>query len=282
MRFLNLETKLKHAYRGAAWRLALLRAKASNDPSFRFFEQEVKPQLHRLKRLTVLPEHNVIFLPIEKNANSKTKRILAEIRGVRNPLARSEKKKFRTCLTAAEIPIQEFHRMLQAKDRLIFAVVRNPYERVFSAWANKFRGKPLVGSRPLQKPMPEMDTYLRRRASIDGSLPAGSDRQLSFDEFLTYVAAIKETWADPHVVPQARFLDIPFAPPEHFVRMESFSKDMLPLLERMKAPASVLARLDERVNPSGLGRNEYAITPEQRKKIEELYADDFERFGYRQ
>jgi hypothetical protein len=50
----------------------------------------------------------------------------------------------------------------------------------------------------------------------------------------------------------------------------------------MKAPASVLARLDERVNPSGLGKNEYAVTPEQRKKIEELYADDFEKFGYRQ
>lgn len=126
MRFLSLETKLKRGCRAAYWHASLLAAQAMGHPSFSFFENQVKPDVWRLDRITVLPECDVIFLPIPKNANSKTKRILSEVRGVKNPFTTSERKKLRTCLSAEDISIQKFHRILNSKNRLSFAIVRDP------------------------------------------------------------------------------------------------------------------------------------------------------------
>lgn len=280
MRLFGIETKLKRAWRESVFQSSVLLARATGHPSFQFFQEQIGPDVSRLDRMTVLPERDVIFLPIEKNANSKTKRILAEVRGVRNPFSRRDKTKFRTCASAHEIPIQEFYRILHSPDRLVFAIVRDPYERVYSAWVNKFRGKPLVQSPPLQKPSTEINTYLRLRHSIDPALPSGSDKQLSFNQFLTYVEGIIGGWTDPHIVPQSRFLKVPFAPIDHLIRLESYIEGMQPVMRHLQASPELTARLGEKINATGLGKNDYVITPDQRAIIERLYRDDFEAFGY--
>lgn len=281
MRFLSLESRLKRRYRAAYQRTSILVARISGHPSFDFFDRKVGRDAWRLGRVTVMTECNVIYLPIPKNANSKTRRILAEVRGVQNPFAKSKKRKFRKPLTAAAISIQEFHRVLNSPGRLSFVVVRDPYRRIVSAWANKFRDRPLISNPVFQRQTPELNVYLRLRESIDRSLPVGADMTLGFDQFLDYVSAIIGKQHDPHIETQSSFLDFPFIPIDHTVRLESYSGDMLPVLEHIKAPSSIAERLHEKVNPSGLANEDYAITPEQAKKIEALYGEDIEKFGYR-
>jgi hypothetical protein len=280
MRLFDLDAKLKRGYRASRWYSSLLLAQATGHPSFQFYKQQIEPEAWRLERMTVLPERDVVFLPVPKNANSKTNSLLSEVRGLKNHFAGSNKK-FRTCSSASEISIQELHRILNSRNRMIFAIVRDPYERVYSAWANKFRGRPLVPSKAFRKPKPEIDTYLRLRSSIDISLPEGESARIDFDQFLIYVAAIVDSWEDGHVVPQSRFLNVPFAPIDLLIRLESHVEDMKPVMDHIKAPASVVRKLGDKINWSGLAKNEYAVTAEQRKIIERLYREDFEAFGYR-
>lgn len=281
MRLFGIETLLKRAWRTYVFHSSVMFARATGHPSYRFYREQVEPDEARLDRMTVLPERDVIFLPVEKNANSKTKRILAEVRGVRNPFSRKDRTQFRTCASAHEIPIQELYRILHSPNRMVFAIVRDPYERVYSAWVNKFRGKPLVQSPPFQKPTTEINTYLRLRGSIDPALPAGPDAKLNFDQFLTYVEAIIDGWTDPHIVPQTRFLNVPFAPIDRLVRMETYVEDMQPVMQHLKASPEIRQKLGVKVNATGLGKDDYALTPEQRSVIERLYRDDFAAFGYR-
>lgn len=256
MRFFSLDSKIKYGYRAAYWHASLLTARASGHPSYDFFRTEVQQDAWRLNRIVVLPEHDIVFLPITKNANSKTRRLLAEVRGVQNPFATSQKKKFRKSLTAKDISIQRFYRLLNSQNRLSFAIVRNPYNRILSAWANKFRGRPLVPGAALQSGARELKLYLKLRPTIDKSLPAGPDETLSFDQFLTYVSAIIGKQVDAHVETQSSFLDIPFVPIDHMVRLESYDQGMMRVLDHMNVPASFAARLSEKVNPSGLGKND--------------------------
>jgi hypothetical protein len=281
MRLFSLDTKLKRGLRAAYWRGSLLSARVSGHPSYAFFDQQVRQDAWRLGRIAVLPERDIVFLPIPKNANSKTRRVLAEVRGVQNPFTTNPKKKFRKSLTARDISIQQFYRLLHSKNRLSFAIVRDPYDRILSAWWNKFRGRPLVPGLPLQKGARELKVYLGLRESIDPSLPAGPDSELGFDDFLTYVAAIIGKQIDPHIETQTSFLDVPFVPIDHMVRLESYAQDMMPVLAQLKAPDSLAARLGDKVNASGTGKKEFVITPAQKKKIEALYGEDIERFGYR-
>lgn len=280
MRFFSLDSKIKHGYRAAYLHASILAARATGHPSYDFFRKEVQQDAWRLNRIVVLPEHDIVFLPITKNANSKTIRLLAEVRGIRNPFTSRPNKKFRKTLTAKDISIQRFHRLLNSQNRLSFAIIRNPYNRILSAWANKFRGRPLVPGIVLQKGARELKLYLKLRPTIDKSLPFGPDETLSFDQFLTYVSAIIGKQIDAHVETQSSFLDIPFVPIDHMVRLESYQQDMMRVLDHMKMPAAFAARLSEKVNPSGLGKNDYVFTPEQKKKIEALYAEDIEKFGY--
>jgi len=281
MRLLSLESKVKRGYRAARWQASILTARVTGHPSSDFFKKQVRPDAWRLPGISVFPERDVVFTAIAKNANSKVRRILSEARGVRNPLVFSGSRKFRRCPSARDIPIQEFYRILNSPDRLSFVVVRDPYERIFSAWANKFRGRPLVRRPIFQAQARELNIYLKLRPSIDKSLPAGPDATLGFDDFLNYVSAIIGTWTDAHIEPQSSYLDVPFVPIDHMVRLETFSRDMLPVLDHMKAPKSIAMRLNERVNASGLSKKDYALTPVQKKKIEALYHEDIERFGYR-
>ncbi|HVT55069.1 MAG TPA: sulfotransferase family 2 domain-containing protein [Xanthobacteraceae bacterium] len=280
MRLLSLESRLKRRYRAAYCRSSILLARISGHSSFDFFEREVRGDIGRLRRITVLTERDVIYIPVPKNANSKTRRILSEVRAVRNPFRPFGKRRFRKPLTAADISIRRFYRLLNSPNRLSFAIVRNPYRRTVSAWANKFRGRPLVSNPMFQRQAPELNTYLRLRESIDPSLPVGVDSTLGFDQFLDYVSAIIGKQEDPHIETQSSFLDIPFVPINHLVRLESYCRDMLPVLDHINAPESVAARLGEKSNPSGLTEEGYALTPAQRRKIETLYADDIANFGY--
>lgn len=280
MRFFSLDSKVKYASRAAYWHASLLTARATGHRSYDFFRTEVQQDAWRLNRIVVLPEHDIVFLPITKNANSKTRRLLAEVRGVQNPFTSKPSKKFRKSLTARDISIQRFYRLLNSQNRLSFAIVRNPYDRILSTWANKFRGRPLVPGLALQSGARELKLYLKLRPSIDKLLPAGPDETLSFDQFLDYVSAIIGKQLDAHVETQSSFLNIPFVPIDHMVRLESYEQDMMCVLDHMKVPESIAARLSEKVNPSGLGKKDYVFTPEQRKKIEALYAEDIEKFGY--
>lgn len=281
MRFFSLDSKIKNAYRVANWQASIFAARVTGHPSYGFFEDQVRQVAWRLRGISVLPERDIVFIAIAKNANSKVLRILSEVRGTRNPLAAGEWKQFRRCPSAKDISIQEFYRILNSQSRMSFAVVRDPYERVFSAWANKFRGRPLVTNSVFRRQARELNTYLKLRPSIDKSLPMGPDATLNFDDFLTYVSAIIGTWADGHIEAQSSYLNLPFISLDHMVRLESFERDMLPVLEHLKAPSSIAARLTEKVNSSGLGKKDYTVTPEQKKKIEALYAEDIDRFGYR-
>ena len=150
-----------------------------------------------------------------------------------------------------------------------FAVVRNPYKRVFSAWQQK-----LLVREPLQiKPYLESDFFHRRIASQ-------ADIATAFEVFLEH-PAINEapSFWDVHWVPQATLLRPDLINYSQLVQIENAKELSLALAERLgeSTPNPFESR---RANESLIPYLAELITARSSELIRSLYADDFDTFGY--
>ena len=127
-----------------------------------------------------------------------------------------------------------------------FAVVRNPWNRLVSAWASK-----------INKPK------IRDMLSRMGCYPF-----MPFAEFIEVVARTKPSQRDAHVGPQK-------VPSVDFIgHVETLGKDWPIIMAHTGLPSL------SRGNRSTHNRPERYKTPELVKIVNDVYGDEFERYGY--
>ena len=158
---------------------------------------------------------------------------------------------------------------LLSEDYFRFAVVRNPYKRIFSAWQSK-----LLLQEPLQsQPYLECDFF---RHPIDSV----ADIRSSFEGFLEHLA-FKEApdYLDVHWTPQADLLRPDLISYTKLAQIEDLHDLNTALFEHL-GPHFANPFSSRRTNESLLPFSREWISERAAELIRMLYARDFEMFGY--
>lgn len=150
-----------------------------------------------------------------------------------------------------------------------FAVVRNPYKRVFSAWQSK-----LLLREPLQ-----VTPYLHCEF-FDREIETADDIAAAFEGFLEHIAAYEAP----------NFLDIHWTPQIDVLRPDLIPYTLIAKIENAAQLSSALAKhlgpgiadpvAGQRTNESLIPFRPEFITPRSAALIRSLYSRDFETFGY--
>jgi len=152
---------------------------------------------------------------------------------------------------------------------LRFAVVRNPYQRIFSAWQSK-----LLIHEPQQ-----LSPY-RGCAFFDIPMESPGDIARGFEGFLEYLASNDPPdYGDPHWTPQVDLLR-PDALQYTCVAQIEKKEPLLAAFKHHFGNSFVNPFAGSRANESLLHYSPRFFPERAESLIRQLYAEDFERFGY--
>ena len=169
----------------------------------------------------------------------------------------------------AGLPRTELEALLASDAYYRFALVRNPYRRIFSAWQTK-----LLLREPLQvAPYLGCDFYRR-------TIETAADIAAAFEGFLEHLAANEAPrYLDVHWTPQASLLRPDLVAYSRIAKFEAPTELAAELAARLgpRAPAPFVGR---RANESLIAFDPAFVTERAAQLIRQLYAEDFETFGY--
>lgn len=215
----------------------------------RLIPTDAKRFLFRLRPAAVtwdLRDHGLVFVQIPKVATTSMRAALAAHIGHDDAWVGS-----RYELNAYPAEIRKL-----ARGRFSFAFVRNPLERLHSAYVNKVAD-------PVD---PGINLFKRHGISLD----------MPFPDFVRAVVRLPENRCDLHLRSQHRFITDRRGTVVDFVgRFERLDEDWSHLRERFGVPA-----LPER-NVSSRAEYEDAYTPELARLVADRYRRDIELLGYR-
>ena len=236
---------------------------------------------HR-KRAYVVPEKKFVYISLAKNACTSLKWAVAELAG-------EDLSTFHNRLSSGVVPDDAVHVRGQWKKALmlgdvdpevrrtihpdngwfVFAVVRDPRSRVFSAWENKFL---------MRNPK---FLYLRDEPWYPELPQSNEDVVRSFATFVEAMLADPghELHADSHFDQQVHLLsehEIDYSRIYEISEMSTLVKDFETHLASVGHPTTLSLRHS---NDTPLAANAAAFAGGIREQVERLYAKDFERFG---
>ncbi len=160
-----------------------------------------------------------------------------------------------------------FDELLESRRLVVFSFVRNPFSRLLSAYLDKMlRASP--ESFPIHDEM--------KRLGID--LQAG---QVSFAQFLDCIGSMMRRGVvlDKHWRPQTWQMSIDLINYDYVGKVEHLNADLTPIATRLGLPQPVIDRTFG--HETGATSQLHAYYDNYCKdKVLELYASDFDAFGY--
>jgi hypothetical protein len=152
----------------------------------------------------------------------------------------------------------------KAESAFIFTFVRNPFQRIVSAYLNK-----------VVKQSDEVWSSFAGRQSIDPKIP------ISFDEFVELLAGVPAEESDPHWRPQHLNILYPFVQPNLLADLEYLDSEMPKVLAHLlpnTAPKVFQARSHH--TKARVEWRSYFADASTVGRTLQIYSADFEAFGY--
>ena len=182
-----------------------------------------------------------LYQPIPKNACTTIKTLLLQLEGlpVDQNVWRRHQKEYNRFPGTHHLTVREQLDIFEGRTNTFkFVIVRNPYAQLASAYCDKIRSNPAA----------YMIRNIRRSAAEQRI--ALSD-PMTFAQFVSVVSRQSLTDMNPHYRPQyyeGRFAIVKY---DFVGRMEAFPHDLKYALERIEAPESIIALVNERNNAAG-------------------------------
>jgi hypothetical protein len=229
------------------------------------------PEAH----IDVLPQARLIYVCVPKCASTTVKMVLSAVAGGKaKSFERIHKRRYSGLKSPSQVGLSTLYRIVSDARTLRFSFVRNPYERLVSAWADKFCERPLVPGNSF------IDKYLRHRQELDSSLPHGPDRTLSFADFVTFATATANRRIDAHWQLQHDLLDMPGIKLDLVGKVETFGADFERVLDHL---GLYCVRAPMRIAPQHQSRHQpwqQYYTPVLADRVCRAYERDFDCLGY--
>lgn len=226
------------------------------------------PEAH----IDVLPDYNLIYISVPKCASTTIKAALAALNRRQSPSLRDLHTRRSTgILSPSRAGLSTFYRIATSSDSLRFTFVRNPYARLVSAWADKFKNKPLVPGDTF------VELYLEHRLAADISLPHGKDQTLSLAQFAAFASATAHRRLNSHWNIQDDLLDMPGLKLNLIGRVECFAEDFRHVLDHVGLLNQFIT-VRHNASQHLAWRNYY--TPQLAERVYKAYERDFDRFRY--
>lgn len=164
--------------------------------------------------------------------------------------------------------LDELVAFLNTPEHLTFCFVRNPYDRLLSAWKSKV--------------LSNSDRhYAPFRERLREELGYPDDTAVSFREFAHYVMRKEDPiWDDGHWGLQTRNLWWGCMQYDFVGRFESFEADLVELLARLGADKEVIAHASIRYNSTETIPLAAAYDAELAAAVYEFWREDFDAFNY--
>ncbi|HUR76602.1 MAG TPA: sulfotransferase family protein [Acidimicrobiales bacterium] len=223
----------------------------------------------------VSTRHRYVAVAVPKVGCTSIKRALHELEGLprteRLALDHDAGEQMRLARFAAN----DIAQMFSATDWLKFTFVRNPYDRMLSAWKSKILARHDTQYAPLRQRIRDELHYPRKQDEVDPPVVA-------FGDFVRFVAscADRAVTGDGHWERQIVVGRHDLIPYDVIGRFESFEADFRAVLERLGAPADVVAMAKEVTNSTEPLPTAAAYDTDLAAIVYDHYRDDFEAFGY--
>ncbi|XP_064118389.1 carbohydrate sulfotransferase 11-like [Macrobrachium nipponense] len=244
--------------------------------------QDLPSKLENLHHLLVDDHHRAIYCYIPKVACTNWKRLWMVLTGltiIKDPV-----------LIPHDLPHEIHHRMMLIKQPISIStlqkklltyskiiVVRNPYERLISAFRDKFEGK---GSTHYKKNYAYHIMKNYRKNINTSEIPVSGDG-LTFSEFVTYIINLSRSNYDEH---WKSYADSCYPCGIHYdviAKYETMAEDSKRFLNLIKAPSNLHFPKYAPTNTSKLISSYMAkLSTHQRKALYSVYEKDFKMFQY--
>lgn len=273
---MKASTRLLRPYglqlRQYAWRAIVGRL---DPPAYEFYARMLAAGYDPSATIDVLPEHRIIYVCVPKSASSRVKICLSNLLGLQvTTYEAAHRRKLSGLKAPHHVGLSSFYRLAMDANTLRFSFVRNPYARLVSCWADKYRDRSLVPGDPF------IDQYLAWRNETDPQLPAGAGQTLSFADFVMFASATASDCINTHWQVQQQIVDGPGLQLDFVGKVETFDRDFNRVYDHVGIEQSLHGKIHERVRPTAHRPWQDYYTPELAASVYRAYERDFDRFGY--
>jgi hypothetical protein len=254
-----------------AWRAVIGRI---DPPAYDFYAAMLATGYDPSAAIDVLPEQRIIYISVPKAASSRIKMSLSGFLGRDVNTSEAANNRKQSGLKAPHhVGLSVFYRLAKDPETLKFSFVRNPYARLVSCWADKFRDRALVAGDPF------VDLYLAWQGSADRRHPVGAGEALSFADFARFAAATSGG-LNAHWQVQQEIVEVPGIAVDFVGKVESFDRDFQRVYEHVGSAPAMGGGSHAPVRPTSHRAWHDYYTPELAESVYRAYERDFDRFGY--
>lgn len=167
----------------------------------RIFKSHFNHLCWPLWQLIVIKNRKLIYNPIGKCGSSSLKHIIISMSDISSEMKGMPLDTHSTGLQLGDLPIDEATEILHDRSYLKFAVLRDPFDRLVSAYLEKF-----VLNRMDENNQFHTSPVISRVLGVPSPTPDDFSRSITFARFVDYIVRSAPDQLDPHWCPQYMYL----------------------------------------------------------------------------